>query len=29
MPYDDQPVFGGYADPPRPDQIVHQTYCGT
>ena len=23
MPYEDQPVFGRYADPPRPDQVVH------
>jgi uncharacterized protein YdiU (UPF0061 family) len=29
MPYEDQPVFGRYADPPRPDQVVHQTFCGT
>ena len=28
-PYDDQPAFGRYAEPPRPDQIVHQTFCGT
>jgi uncharacterized protein YdiU (UPF0061 family) len=28
-PYDDQPAFGRYADPPRPDQVVHQTFCGT
>ncbi|MGD0143921.1 MAG: protein adenylyltransferase SelO [Rhizomicrobium sp.] len=28
-PYDDQPEFARYADPPRPDQIVHQTFCGT
>jgi uncharacterized protein YdiU (UPF0061 family) len=29
MPYEDQPTFGRYVDPPRPDQIVHQTFCGT
>ena len=28
-PFDDQPGFARYADPPRPDQIVHQTFCGT
>jgi uncharacterized protein YdiU (UPF0061 family) len=28
-PYDDQPAFRRYADPPRPDQIVRQTFCGT
>jgi serine/tyrosine/threonine adenylyltransferase len=28
-PYEDQPRFGRYADPPRPDQVVHQTFCGT
>ena len=29
MPYEDQPAVGRYADPPRPDQVVHQTFCGT
>ena len=29
MPYEDQPAFGRYGDPPRPDQVVHQTFCGT
>jgi serine/tyrosine/threonine adenylyltransferase len=29
MPYEDQPVFRRYVDPPRPDQVVHQTFCGT
>jgi uncharacterized protein YdiU (UPF0061 family) len=29
VPYEDQPAFGRYADPPRPDQVVHQTFCGT
>ncbi len=28
-PYDDQPAFARYADPPRLDQVVHQTFCGT
>ena len=28
-PYDDQPAFSRYAEPPRPDQVVHQTFCGT
>jgi uncharacterized protein YdiU (UPF0061 family) len=28
-PYNDQPEFAPYADPPLPDQIVHQTFCGT
>ena len=28
-PYEDQPAFAGYAAPPRPEQIVHQTFCGT
>jgi len=29
IPYEDQPAFGHYVDPPRPDQVVHQTFCGT
>jgi uncharacterized protein YdiU (UPF0061 family) len=28
-PYDDQPDFARYADPPRPEEVVHQTFCGT
>jgi protein adenylyltransferase len=28
-PYDEQPDRTRYADPPRPDQIVRQTFCGT
>jgi uncharacterized protein YdiU (UPF0061 family) len=28
-PYEDQPAFGRYLDPPRPDRVVHQTFCGT
>ncbi|GBF27791.1 hypothetical protein MnTg02_02850 [bacterium MnTg02] len=29
MPYEDQPAYGCHADPPRPDQVVQQTFCGT
>ena len=28
-PYDDQPDFARYADPPRPEEVVLQTFCGT
>ena len=28
-PFDDQPGFERYAEPPRPEEIVHQTFCGT
>src|SRR4029077_20705930 len=28
-PCEDQPAFGRYADPPRPDQVVRKTFCGT
>jgi uncharacterized protein YdiU (UPF0061 family) len=28
-PYEDQPNFGRYAEPPRPEQVVRQTFCGT
>ena len=28
-PYDDQPGFVGYADPPQPDERVTETFCGT
>ena len=28
-PYDDQPPLARYSNPPRPDQVVHQTFCGT
>jgi uncharacterized protein YdiU (UPF0061 family) len=28
-PYEDQPEFATYADPPRPEQVVHRTFCGT
>jgi uncharacterized protein YdiU (UPF0061 family) len=28
-PFGDQPAFARYADPPRPEEVVHQTFCGT
>jgi uncharacterized protein YdiU (UPF0061 family) len=28
-PFDDRPELARYADPPRPDEIVQQTFCGT
>ena len=28
-PYEDQAAFAAYADPPRPEQRVCQTFCGT
>jgi uncharacterized protein YdiU (UPF0061 family) len=28
-PYDDQPEFARYAEPPTQDELVHQTFCGT
>jgi uncharacterized protein YdiU (UPF0061 family) len=28
-PYEDQPEFAAYADPPLPDQRVFRTFCGT
>jgi uncharacterized protein YdiU (UPF0061 family) len=28
-PYEDQPGNERYAAPPRPEEIVHQTFCGT
>jgi uncharacterized protein YdiU (UPF0061 family) len=28
-PFEDQPGFEHYADRPRPDQIVRETFCGT
>ena len=28
-PYDDQPDYADYQKPPREDQIVQQTFCGT
>ena len=28
-PYEDQPSFAHYAEPPEPHERVHQTFCGT
>ena len=28
-PFDDDPAFADYSLAPRPDQIVHRTFCGT
>ena len=28
-PYDDQPEFLAYMEPPRPEQVVQRTFCGT
>jgi uncharacterized protein YdiU (UPF0061 family) len=28
-PFEDQPDFAHYADPPRPEEVVRQTFCGT
>jgi serine/tyrosine/threonine adenylyltransferase len=28
-PFDDQPELVRYADPPRPEEVVYQTFCGT
>jgi len=28
-PYQQQPDGAAYAEPPRPEQVVHQTFCGT
>jgi uncharacterized protein YdiU (UPF0061 family) len=28
-PFNDQPEFADYANPPLPDEIVRQTFCGT
>ena len=28
-PYEDQPAFARYADPPAPHERVCQTFCGT
>jgi uncharacterized protein YdiU (UPF0061 family) len=28
-PFADQPAHARYAEPPRPEEIVHQTFCGT
>ena len=28
-PYEDQPEFAAYTEPPLPEQRVLQTFCGT
>jgi uncharacterized protein YdiU (UPF0061 family) len=28
-PNADQPEFARYAEPPQPEEVVHQTFCGT
>jgi uncharacterized protein YdiU (UPF0061 family) len=28
-PYEDRPELARYADPPNPDEVVRQTFCGT
>jgi uncharacterized protein YdiU (UPF0061 family) len=28
-PYEDQPAYAAYADPPRSEERVYQTFCGT
>ena len=28
-PYEDQPAFAAYAEPPEPHERVLQTFCGT
>jgi uncharacterized protein YdiU (UPF0061 family) len=28
-PYEDQPEFADYMNPPKPDEVVQQTFCGT
>ncbi len=28
-PHEDQPAFAAYAEPPKPDEVVQQTFCGT
>jgi uncharacterized protein YdiU (UPF0061 family) len=28
-PYEDQPAFSAYAEPPEPHERVLQTFCGT
>jgi protein adenylyltransferase len=28
-PYDEQPEYKAYQTPPRPDEVVQQTFCGT
>jgi serine/tyrosine/threonine adenylyltransferase len=28
-PYDDQPLFADYANPPQADERIFRTFCGT
>jgi uncharacterized protein YdiU (UPF0061 family) len=28
-PYEDQPAWHAYAAPPRPEEVVRETFCGT
>ena len=28
-PYEDQPSFARYAEPPEPDERIYRTFCGT
>ncbi|NNH32714.1 hypothetical protein C9413_25690, partial [Rhizobium sp. SEMIA 4085] len=28
-PYDDQPMFAAYMEPPKPEERVLKTFCGT
>ena len=28
-PYEEQPAFAAYAEPPEPTERVYQTFCGT
>jgi serine/tyrosine/threonine adenylyltransferase len=28
-PYEDQPEYADYMTPPKPDEVVHRTFCGT
>ena len=29
LPFDDQPENAAFADPPKPDEVVRATFCGT
>ena len=28
-PFDEQPDLAAYADPPKPEEVVLETFCGT
>jgi len=28
-PFDEQPAHAEFADPPRPEEVVRETFCGT